>query len=181
MKYLIILIVVIGLAVAATTMRAKEESSVKVGDKAPDFKLTDDTGKVRSLSEFNGQKVALYFYPKDDTPGCTKEACSFRDDHDIYAKHGIVVIGVSYDSPESHKKFKEKYNLPFILVSDKDKSLSKTYGAYGKFVAKRYTYLIDETGKVIHVFKDVDVTAHANDVLNAFGISRKTTNTETKN
>jgi thioredoxin-dependent peroxiredoxin len=146
---------------------------VKVGDKAPDFKLIDDSGTERALSEFIGKKVVVYFYPKNDTPGCTKQACSFRDNYGIYEKKGIIVIGISYDSPKSHKKFKQKYNLPFILLSDNKKKVSKAYGASRIFIAKRYTYLINEQSIIVRIFKDVNVTEHADEVLAAFEKAKK--------
>ncbi len=152
---------------------AKEGSMpVKVGDNAPDFQLKDQDGKIRNLDEFKGEKVVLYFYPKDDTPGCTAEACSFRDGYKEIQDAGIVILGVSYDSPESHRKFKEKYNLPFTLLSDEKKEAAKAYGAdagiMGSLAAKRYTYLIDENGKIVHIFTKVDVKEHADEVLKAF-------------
>jgi len=155
-------------------MAGATKTLLKVGDPAPDFELKDDTGTLRSLKEFRGKKVVVYFYPKDDTPGCTKEACNFRDNYDLYEENHIVVIGINYDSPESHRKFKEKYNLPFILLTDADKQVAKAYGAYGGvmkfFVPRRMTFLIDEQGKIVHIFEKVDVTNHARDVLKAFGI-----------
>jgi thioredoxin-dependent peroxiredoxin len=146
----------------------RQNAILKIGDPAPDFKLKDENGIYRSLSEFRGKKVVVYFYPKDDTPGCTKEACSFRDSYNQFAEQGILVIGISYDSPESHKKFKEKYQLPFILLSDDKKAVAKAYNAYNMIVAKRMTYLIDENGKVYHVFEQVTVTEHADQVLSTF-------------
>ena len=146
--------------------------AVKVGDVAPDFQVKDDSGKSRSLVEFRGKRVVLYFYPKDSTPGCTKEACSFRDGYHKLQEAGIVVLGVSFDSVESHRKFKEKQKLPFILLSDEKKSVADAYGAsggiLGSLAAKRYTYLIDETGKIVHIFQKVDVQNHADEVLQAF-------------
>ncbi|TVL96717.1 MAG: peroxiredoxin [Candidatus Brocadia sp. WS118] len=148
---------------------------VKAGDPAPDFQVKDDTGKMRTLTEFRGKKVVLYFYPKDNTPGCTKEACSFRDGYTALQEAGIVVLGVSFDSPASHRKFKDKHNLPFILLSDEKKEVAETYGAsgglLGSFMAKRYTYLIKENGKIVHVFKKVDVKNHAEEVMQAFARS----------
>lgn len=156
----------------ASDKEKKKGRKALVGQTAPDFKLKDENGKIRSLSEFRGKKVVLYFYPKDDTPGCTKEACSFRDGYEQFEKAGIVVIGVSYDSPESHKKFKEKYNLPFILLSDEEKKVAELYqankGLFGKKFANRVTYLVDENGKIITVLEKVDVTKHATQVINAF-------------
>ncbi len=151
-----------------------QNKGVAVGDFAPDFQLLDQKRQLRSLKEFRGQKVVVYFYPKDDTPGCTKEACSFRDSYELYRQHGIVVIGISYDTPESHQKFAEKYQLPFILLADTAKTVAKMYGAYGGmarwFFPKRMTFLIDESGKVVHVFRNVDVTTHAREVLKVYGI-----------
>ena len=98
---------------------------LNVGDKAPEFTLTADDGTPVSLADYRGQKLVIYFYPKADTPGCTKQACSFRDNYGIYEEKGIIVIGISYDSPESHKKFKQKYNLPFILLSDKKRNCQR--------------------------------------------------------
>jgi len=150
---------------------AQEDSNMplKIGDKAPDFKLKDDSGQSRTLAEFYGKKVVLYFYPKDDTPGCTKEACSFRDNYNAFEENGIVVLGISYDSPESHKNFKQKYNLPFILLSDETKKVAKAYGAYGGltkvFFPKRITFLINEEGIICHIFEKVTVTEHAGEVL----------------
>jgi len=145
---------------------------LKIGDPAPSFRLKDETGQWRELSEFKGKKIALYFYPKDNTPGCTSQACSFRDGYDTLQAAGIVVLGISYDSPESHRQFKEKHRLPFPLLSDEDKQVARAYGAYGgllKFLMpRRYTYLIDEEGRIVHIFKKVDVNRQAEEVLDAF-------------
>ena len=148
-----------------------DKKELKMGDKAPNFTLKDDSGKVRTLSDFEGERVVVYFYPKNDTPGCTKEACSFRDNYDMFAKEDIVVLGISYDSVESHKKFKEKYNLPFILLSDEKKEVAKLYNASGGLMnmfAKRITYLLDKEGKIIHIFDNVAVTEHAEDVMQVY-------------
>jgi peroxiredoxin Q/BCP len=156
------------------SLMAREEKTMtlKVGDKAPEFQLKDQNENVRTLSEFHGKKVVLYFYPKDDTPGCTKEACSFRDGYKDLQDAGIVILGVSFDSPESHRKFIEKYDLPFDLLSDADKQVAKVYGAAGGLlgwaVANRMTYLIDENGKIVHIFEKVNVKEHADEVLQAF-------------
>jgi peroxiredoxin Q/BCP len=147
-----------------------------VGSKAPDFTLKDDEGKDRSLHDFLGRKVVLYFYPKDYTPGCTKEACSLRDSYDKFEKNNIVILGVSYDSVSSHRKFKAKYKLQFILLSDSSKKVAKMYGAAPKWlffsapIASRMTFLIDEAAVIKAVLKDVDVTHHAQDVLRYFNI-----------
>jgi thioredoxin-dependent peroxiredoxin len=149
---------------------------VKNGSTAPAFKTTDADGKAVSLKDYRGQKVVLYFYPKDDTPGCTKEACSFRDSFSKFKKQGIAVLGVSPDSEASHKKFSAKYKLPFTLLADKDKSISEAYGVYGekKFMGRTYmgvhrtTFLIDEKGKIKKVFEKVKPDEHASEVLEAF-------------
>lgn len=150
---------------------------LKEGDSAPDFVSRDGEGNEIKLSNFRGQKVVLYFYPKDDTPGCTKEACSFRDANDVYAKKKIKVLGVSLDSEKSHQKFAAKFNLPFTLVSDTDHSVADAYGVYGKkkFMGKEYmgvsrkTFLIDKKGKIVKIFDKVDVENHADEVLEALG------------
>lgn len=147
-----------------------------VGSIAPDFRLQDEQGNWRTLSEFKGKKVVLYFYPKDDTPGCTKEACSFRDAASEYAEHGIIVVGINYDDVASHKAFKEKYHLAFILLSDATRAVAKAYRAssvlFGYFVPKRITYLINEDGTILAVLKQVDVATHADDILKVFGIKK---------
>jgi peroxiredoxin Q/BCP len=149
---------------------------LKEGSTAPAFKTTNAEGETVSLKDLRGQKVVLYFYPKDDTPGCTKEACSFRDAFAKFKKQGISVLGVSPDSAASHKKFATKYKLPFTLLADTDKSISETYGVYGekKFMGRTYmgvhrtTFLIDEKGKIKKVFEKVKPEEHASEVLEAF-------------
>jgi thioredoxin-dependent peroxiredoxin len=149
---------------------------IKEGTTAPVFKTTDADGETVSLKELKGQKVVLYFYPKDDTPGCTKEACSFRDAWAKFKKRGITVLGVSPDSEASHKKFETKYNLPFTLLADKDHAIADAYGVWGekKFMGRTYmgvqrtTFLIDEKGKIKKVFEKVKPEDHANEVLEAF-------------
>ncbi len=150
---------------------------LKEGDLAPDFTRPDAEGNDVKLSDFRGQKVVLYFYPKDDTPGCTKEACSFRDSHTEYEDKGIKVLGVSLDDENSHQEFAAKYDLPFTLLADTDHSVSEAYGVYGeqtwgdkKFMGvARKTFLIDEQGKVKKVFDKVNVEQHSNEVMEAFG------------
>ncbi|MEW6179207.1 MAG: thioredoxin-dependent thiol peroxidase [Chloroflexota bacterium] len=142
---------------------------------APDFELLDETGTPRRLSDFRGRPVVLYFYPKDDTPGCTKEACSFRDDYSNYEQAGVVILGVSPDSPKSHAKFKEKYNLPFTLLADEDHKVCELYGAWGrkKFMGREYdgvlrtTFLIGADGMILRVFPDVKPDGHSKEVLTA--------------
>jgi len=149
------------------------ENMLKEGDIAPDFVAKNQDGKQIKLSDFRGQKIVLYFYPKDDTPGCTKEACSFRDSFKLYADKGIKVLGVSTDSEESHQKFKKKYNLPFDLIADTDKTIVTAYGVYVEksLYGKRYmgvartTFLIDEEGKIEKIFKNVKPEGHAEEIL----------------
>ena len=141
---------------------------LKIGDAAPDFNLIDQNGKEHKLSDYFGEKIVVYFYPKDDTPGCTKEACSIRDNFTQFKENNIIVFGISYDSPRSHKKFAEKYNLPFILLSDSAKSVARLYNSKGLFMAKRNTFLIDKEGKILKIYKKVDVSTHTENILNDF-------------
>ncbi|AAT43027.1 thioredoxin-dependent thiol peroxidase [Picrophilus oshimae] len=136
---------------------------LKVGDTAPDFETVDQNGKTVKLSDFRGMPVVLYFYPKDNTPGCTVEAKNFRDNMDIFDSR-VKVIGVSVDSQESHMKFHEKLNLNFDLLSDKSKEIVKKYGVLGVSTAKRVTYIIDQNGKIAHVFEKVKPDGHAKEV-----------------
>jgi peroxiredoxin Q/BCP len=148
-------------------------ASLKVGDLAPAFALPAAGGTTISLSDFRGKKVILYFYPKDDTSGCTKEACAFRDTISILKKKGVVIIGASIDSVASHEKFTEKYKLPFPLISDEEKDLVKKYGVwkeksmYGrKYMGiERTTFLIDEKGRIAHIFPKVKVDGHVDEIL----------------
>ena len=149
---------------------------LKEGTVAPNFSANNAKGETVRLKALRGQKVVLYFYPKDDTPGCTKEACSFRDAFADFRKRGIEVLGVSVDSEASHKKFTAKYKLPFTLLADPDHSIADAYGVYGekKFMGrtymgvKRITFLIDENGKIKKVFEKVKPEEHAREVLEAF-------------
>ena len=169
---LIILIVLILLITALYKyLRSKPAIGLKSGMSAPDFSLIDDSGVLRSLSEFKGKKLVIYFYPKDDTPSCIIQAEGLRDSENIYKERGIAVLGVSYDSPESHKKFKEKYHLPFTLLSDENKEMAAKYGAVspmGNIVSKRKTFLIDENGKVVNILENFDVNLHAQKILDSF-------------
>jgi len=150
---------------------------LKEGDKAPDFTSKDQDGNTVKLKDLKGQRVVLYFYPKDDTPGCTKEACSFRDADDIYRGKGIKVLGVSTDNEKSHQKFISKFQLPFDLLADTDKEIVEAYGVWGEksMYGKKYmgtfrkTFLIDDGGKIVKIFDKVDVAKHADEVLAAFG------------
>ncbi len=140
---------------------------------APDFELPDETGKTRKLSEFLGSIVVLYFYPKDDTPGCTAEACSFRDDYSEYEKAGLQILGISVDTQKSHAKFKEKYQLPFPLLSDVDHAVCEKYGVWAlkKMMGREYygilrtTYLISKNGKILKVFENVKPAGHSQEIL----------------
>ena len=142
--------------------------TLHIGDMAPDFSLIDETGTTRKLSDFRGQNIALYFYPKDETPGCTAEACSIRDGLADLKNAGITVLGISYDSPESHRAFKEKHHLNFPLLSDSDKAVSKLYNVSGILFPDRVTFLIDKNGRVVKILKDVNVKDHAHEIIAAF-------------
>lgn len=137
------------------------------GSSAPDFALPGDDGRTVKLSDYRGrQPVVLYFYPKDETPGCTKEACSFRDTLADFKKAGVEVLGVSVDSTDAHKKFKEKEHLNFTLLSDENKEVTKRYGVLGAFgVASRVTFVIDKTGSIRKIYRDVSPADHAAEVL----------------
>jgi peroxiredoxin Q/BCP len=148
---------------------------LKVGDKAPDFALPDQTGVSVTLKDLKGKQVVLYFYPKDDTPGCTKEACDFRDVEAQIIRAGAVILGVSLDGQDSHQKFIKKFGLPFSLLSDEDASVSKAYGVYKEknmygrkyWGIERSTFVIDPTGKLKAIFKKVKVDGHDDQVLTA--------------
>ena len=150
---------------------------INEGDEAPDFEARDAEGETVKLSGLRGRKVVLYFYPKDDTPGCTKEACSFRDGFAEFKRRGIEVLGVSTDDERSHRKFDEKYSLPFTLLADTEHAVADLYGVYGEkqFMGRKYmgvarkTFLIGEDGRVVKVFDKVKVDEHADEVLRAFG------------
>lgn len=147
---------------------------IQAGKKAPLFSLSDQDGKIHKLSDYKNNFVLIYFYPKDDTPGCTKEACSIRDNFPSFKKLGITVFGISADSEKSHKKFEEKYKLPFTLLSDPDHTVAEKFGAWGKkkFMGREYdgifrvSFLIDTEGKIIKVYDKVIPEAHAEEVIN---------------
>lgn len=140
------------------------------GTSAPNFTVKDTHGKTVSLSDYAGKTVVLYFYPKDDTPGCTKEACSFRDSYDAYTGKDIVVFGVSKDDEVSHQAFTQKFNLPFPLLADVDGSLMSAYDVDGGGYAKRVTYVIDGSGKIAKVYDSVKTDTHATDILADLGL-----------
>ena len=149
--------------------------TIPAGIDAPDFTLEDENGNPRRLSEYRGSPVVLYFYPKDDTPGCTKEACNFRDDYSAYQQAGVVILGVSPDNAKSHIKFKGKFDLPFPLLADEGHQVCLQYGVWGpkKFMGKAYegvlrtTFLIDATGRITRVFENVKPDQHSAEILAA--------------
>lgn len=149
---------------------------ISAGIPAPDFELLDDQNQTRRLADFRGQRVVLYFYPKDDTPGCTKEACNFRDDYSAYEQAGITILGISPDSVDSHQKFKAKFQLPFALLADEGHKVCDAYDTWGpkKFMGKAYegvlrtTFLIGPDGMIVRVFENVRPAEHSVEVLAAF-------------
>lgn len=146
---------------------------IKASIPAPDFQLPDETGSLHKLSDYRGKYVILYFYPKDDTPGCTTEACGFRDDYTLYQAAGAVVLGVSPDAPKSHIKFKLKYNLPYTLLSDVDHAVCEQYGVWGlkKSMGREYkgvfrtTFIIAPDGSIQKVFENVKPDGHSSQIL----------------
>lgn len=149
---------------------------IESGIPAPDFELPDDTGTLRRLSDFRGHPVVLYFYPKDDTPGCTTEACNFRDDYSAYEKAGVAILGVSPNSVKSHAKFKQKFGLPFPLLADEDHKVCELYGVWAlkKFMGREYmgvlrtTFLINADGQIVRVFENVKPADHSAELLAEF-------------
>jgi len=152
---------------------------ISAGIPAPDFELPDDTNTMRKLSEFRVKNIVLYFYPEDDTPGCTKEACNFRDDYSAYEKADVVILGVSPDDVASHIKFKQKFQLQFPLLADEGHRVCDLYQAWGpkKYMGKTYegvlrtTFLIDRNGKIVKVFENVRPAEHSAEVLSALGVA----------
>ena len=152
---------------------------LSAGIPAPDFELLDDTNTPRKLSDYRGKNVILYFYPADDTAGCTKEACRFRDDYSAYDKAEVEILGVSPDSVESHVKFKKKYQLPFPLLADIGHKVCDLYGVWGpkKFIGKEYegvlrtTFLIDPGGNIMQVFEKVRPAEHSAELLSVLGVT----------
>lgn len=150
--------------------------TLKEGTKAPQFTSVDQNGEKISLKDFMGKKVVIYFYPKDDTPTCTTQACNLRDNYSLLVKQGFVVIGISVDSVKSHKKFETKYTLPFTLIADEDKKIVEKYGVWGEklFMGKtiigthRTTFLIDETGKIKKIIRKPKSKIHTEEILNAW-------------
>ena len=146
---------------------------IQAGIIAPEFTLLDENGVPRTLADYRGNPLVLYFYPKDDTPGCTTEACNFRDDYSAYQQSGVTILGVSPDSPKSHTKFKTKYGLPFTLLADEDHKVADLYQVWGpkKFMGKSYegilrtTFLIDSQGEIVKVFENVKPAEHSAEIL----------------
>ena len=139
---------------------------VKEGQQFPAFRLKADDGKEVSLSDLKGKRSVIYFYPKDDTPGCTKEACSFRDNINSFKSLGVPVYGISVDNIESHKKFKSKYSIPFTLLSDSDKTVVTKLGIKSLLgIASRVTFIIDENGKILKIYPKVSPDKHAEEIL----------------
>ena len=153
--------------------------ALQIGDQAPDFTLPNEDGNATKLSSFKGQRVVIYFYPKDDTPGCTKEACSFRDQWEVFSKKGIKVIGISKDNASSHKKFIQKYSLPFTLLTDLEPCpVASSYESYGlkKFMGREYmgmmrqTFVIDPEGKIELIYLKVKADIMANQIITDLGL-----------
>jgi len=150
---------------------------LREGKEAPDFELMDQEGKLHKLSDYKGKVVILYFYPKDDTPGCTVEACNFRDNFEVFKAAGVEILGISPDSVKSHAKFQQKHSLPFTLLADEDHKVCEVYGVWGpkKFMGKEYngvyrtTYIIDEQGLIKKTFENVKPDEHAQEILSLLG------------
>lgn len=167
LRYLLLSLVLVALAGAY----AADSAGPAVGAAAPEFKLQDQNGKWHELKDYRGKWVALYFYPKDQTPGCTTQACEFRDNIFAFRDAGAQILGISVDDVESHKKFSEKHGLPFPILADSDKATTKKYGVLKTFLgtmelAKRDTFLIDPQGKIAKHYPDVDPKGHSQIVLN---------------
>ena len=158
----------LGLGLIIFSIACSASPGLQIGMTAPDFTLPDENDSLHTLSDYYGQKVVVYFYPKDDTPGCTKEACGIRDSYKGFEENNIVVLGISYDNAKSHREFKLKHGIPFSSLTDSEKSVSKLYGANGFFFPSRKTFLIDETGKLIKIYDKVEVTTHAKEILSTF-------------
>jgi peroxiredoxin Q/BCP len=175
---LVAIAVIVVVVVVAIRPRLARADLLKEGEIAPPFTTQMVTGEQvapMSLADFHGRKVVLYFYPKDETSGCTKEACAFRDGYARYTNAGLVVLGCSVDSAEAHKDFIRKNNLPFPLLLDPDKKIAKAYGAANGIpilgLDRRITYVIDENGKIVKVYPSVDPSGHAIEILNDLGVA----------
>ena len=168
LKYFL-LVISLGVLVFATTACVKEESMLQVGSLAPDFELPDQDANLHKLSSYRGKKVLIYFYPKDNTPGCTAEACSLRDNFNELKEKNLVIFGISADTVESHKKFAEEHGLPFTLLADPEKKVVQLYNANGKLFVSRISYLIDEEGKIQKLYPKVNPLDHANQIMADLG------------
>ncbi len=172
MSAFIIILIMLLIAFLIYRYGPKDSTGALVGRKAPDFTILDQDGHKRSLSEFRGKRVILYFYPKDNTPGCIAQACDFRDSYKNLEEQKIIVLGINYDTPETHKMFKEKQGLPFPLLSDTNKEVAKQYGAwtniFNNLYPERKTFLIDEKGTLIKIIDNVTITNHAQSILRFF-------------
>lgn len=168
MKWLILLGLLASLSLWVSQM-ARAAELPKIGEPAPGFDLPDQNGVRHNLGEFAGKWLVLYFYPKDDTPGCTQEACAFRDDMHKLAAMGAQVVGISVDDSESHAEFAKKYHLPFPLLADKSAEVAARYGALTNLwlvkFAKRYTFLIDPQGKIAKVYEKVETSRHSTEII----------------
>jgi len=169
MKWLILLGLCSALLLLLANQMARAGELPKVGQAAPDFNLPDQNGKTHALKEYAGQWLVLYFYPKDDTPGCTQEACAFRDDLHQLTGLGAQVVGISVDDSNSHAEFAKKYHLPFPLLADGDAEVSARYGAVMNLVftkiARRYTFLIDPQGRISKVYDKVETSRHSTEII----------------
>lgn len=154
-----------------------QAAGLSAGDPAPAFELTDAQGKIHRLADYRGQWLVVYFYPKDDTPGCTKEACSLRDEFSAFRKLDVAVLGVSLDDADSHEAFSRKYRLPFPLLSDSGGKVAKAYGSLGGFgpirYAKRHTFIIDPEGRIARVWRKVRPAEHSRELLQALAVLRQ--------
>jgi len=169
MLKIIFYLVVLILAFMGYRYFTSNTAGLQAGNQAPDFNLPDEKGEIKSLKSYVGKWVVLYFYPKDDTPGCTKEACNFRDDLHQLDKLDAQVIGISVDDSQSHAAFSKKYALPFPLLADKDGKVAALYGALADMgaikVTKRYTYLIDPNGTIAKTYLNVDASKHSQEII----------------
>jgi peroxiredoxin Q/BCP len=167
---IIIVVVLVAVTLLAFRLVSFGGTVPKAGQPAPDFSLPDASSKIHKLSDYSGKWLVLYFYPKDDTPGCTTQACNFRDDLFKLEKLGAKVVGVSVDDSDSHAEFAKKYNLPFPLLSDKNGKVADSYGALTNLgiikIAKRYTFLIDPKGNIAKVYLSVDTSRHSEEIIN---------------
>ena len=163
---IILLLTALCLLIATAFLSANNQTvELKVGDKAPSFSLYDQDNKLHKLSDYKGQRLIIYYFPKADTPGWTKEACGFRDIYSEYKRAGIKVFGISYDSSKSLKKFKNKYALPFDFLSDSKKEVAVQYGAAGTGWPRRITFIIDKNSRIEKIYKKMNVNTHAEQIL----------------